>query len=171
MICYEDFIGTVYKVLCVILNLCIFQYPSLMCSLAGQSTVMPSVPFSLTPPSSNTRLGHSVRGAVSHCEGPLSLTAAIPQGSDTLQSSTMTLPSLQRVNVDEGTLELMSLDMSFSALYMHELRHRKSLGVSKDSPDEGRFLWQRQDSNMPGIQERPLEEEDKLRETTTDKPL
>lgn len=67
---------------------------------------------------------------------------------------------------DEGQLELLNNEMSFSALYMHDLRTRRLRGMSYESMEDirARALWQRHDSAqatpssggatpMPNIQE------------------
>ena len=67
---------------------------------------------------------------------------------------------------DEGQLEMLNNEMSFSALYMHDLRTRRLRGMSYESMEDirARALWQRPDSAqvtpssgvagpMPNIQE------------------
>ena len=75
--------------------------------------------------------------------------------------------------MDEGSLELMSQDMSVSALYLHDLQSRRQrgqghLGYENLEDLRARNLWQRQDSNNPrpgaaagmySIQEKKEEEE------------
>ena len=120
-----------------------------------------------------------LRGAVSHSEGPMmkSLGPSTSLGPGTsfyspagslLQQPT----SVSQRQYDEGQIELMSTEMSVSALYMHDLRTRRLRGHPFENMDDirARSLWQRHDSAqttptsggatlMPEIEEQPQEEE------------
>jgi len=80
--------------------------------------------------------------------------------------------SVSQRQYDEGQIELMSTEMSVSALYMHDLRTRRLRGHLFENMDDirARSLWQRHDSAqttptsggatlMPEIEEQPQEEE------------
>ena len=117
------------------------------------------------------------RGAVSQCEGPMSgsggrlvtslhSSSGSGQGgpSTSLAPPTNILPphslsihggslmsqptSISTRTYDEGQLELLNNDMSFSALYMHDLRTRRLRSMSYESMEDirARALWQRHDS-------------------------
>jgi hypothetical protein len=70
----------------------------------------------------------------------------------------------------------MSTDMSFSALYMHDLRTRRARGYYENLDDiRARSLWQRHDTPqatpssggttpMPNIEEQPMEEDNGTKE-------
>lgn len=140
--------------------------------MALQSCLSPSFGGSLAPPVTQTRPQFNVRGAVSHTEGPLGSSSGILGSlhtSGSLQGSLIG-HSPSNIHIDEGTIEMLSNDMSFSALYMHEMRHRRSRGVSEQLEDlHARALWQQRPESlphistvqphMPGIQETPQEEE------------
>ena len=135
------------------------------------------------------------RGALSQCEGPMTgsggrLTASLQSSSGSGQGGpptslappTSLLPphslsihgasllaqptSISTRTYDEGQLEMLNNEMSFSALYMHDLRTRRIRGMSYESMEDirARALWQRHDSAqatpssggatpMPNIQE------------------
>ncbi|XP_064613606.1 autophagy-related protein 9A-like [Liolophura sinensis] len=148
-----------------------YRYSS-MSSVALQSCLSPSFGGSLAPPVTQTRPQFNVRGAVSHTEGPLGSSSGILGSlhtSGSLQGSLIG-PSPSNIHIDEGTIEMLSNDMSFSALYMHEMRHRRSRGVVEQLEDlHARALWQQRPESlphistvqphMPGIKETPQEEE------------
>lgn len=121
---------------------------------------------------------HRLRGAISTAEGPLDRSISGPMGI--MQGSTSMIGSglggyhsigSSKPSVDEGSLELLSHDMSVSALYLHDLQSRKQrgqgqMGYENIEEMRARNLWQRQDSNqgpvhagMPNIQEKREEEE------------
>lgn len=146
-------------------------------SIAAQSTFLqPSTQGSVVPHASTSGgagVHNRLRGGISHHEGPISPNAgffASMNTSGSFHGSTSGIYSVgQRPYYDEGTLELLSHDMSFSALYLHEHQYRKSRGLSGyDNIDDirARTLW-RQDSNqttvshMPNIQETPQEDDEK----------
>lgn len=135
-----------------------------------------------------------LRGAVSHSEGPL-VGSGGPLGSiyHSPNSSMAPPPSLQPLSqphsisnppsslqptsisqrhYDEGQIELMSTDMSLSALFMHDLRTRRARGFMYENLDDirARSLWQRHETPqatpssggttpMPNIEEQPIEED------------
>lgn len=141
-----------------------------------------------------------LRGAVSQSEGPLtgsggglSTSFHSPSssivGPPTLQplsqphslvqppSSLLQPTSTSQRHYDEGQIELMSTDMSFSALFMHDLRTRRARRFTYENLDDirARSLWQRSDTPqatpssggttpMPNIEERPLEEDSGTKE-------
>eukprot|EP00105_Crassostrea_gigas_P015224 XP_011432146.2 PREDICTED: uncharacterized protein LOC105331580 [Crassostrea gigas] len=129
---------------------------------------------------------HRLRGAISTAEGPLERSIGGPVG--TMQGSTSMIGSglggyhsigSSKPSVDEGSPELLSHDMSVSALYLHDLQSRKQRGLGQmgyENIEEMRAknLWQRQDSNqgpvhagMPNIQEKREEEEKDSENTET----
>lgn len=128
-------------------------YNSLASSIIAQSTLLPG----------QSSTGHRLRGGLSHCEGPISGSGS---GVYNSMQSSGTMSSI-RGNYDEGTLELMSNDMSYSAIYLHDMQHKKLHGTNQYESLEdaqARAMWQRQDSNqpmsaMPNIQEKSSEEE------------
>lgn len=169
-------------------------YASLMSSVTGQSAMLsPSVNMSFAPFASGTN--PKLRGALSQCEGPLTgsggriMTSTYTSGGSaqggpptTLVPPPTLLPlhslsiygtslqsqptSVSTRTYDEGQLELLNNEMSFSALYMHDLRTRRLRGMSYESMEDirARALWQRHDSAqatpssggatpMPNIQE------------------
>ena len=131
------------------------------------------------------------RGAVSQCEGPMTGSGSrlISSGSGQEAQPTSFAPpptllplppnslSIQGTSLqsqptsvstrmyDEGQLEMLNNEMSFSALYMHDLRTRRLRAMSYESMEDirARALWQRPDSAqvtpsgvatpMPNIQE------------------
>ena len=122
-----------------------------------------------------------IRGGMKNAEGPLGgstngLLSSLHQGSVSYTASGMFPSPSTSVHqseappggeprfYDEEVLEMMSAEMSFSALYLHEL-HRRRLRqpyVEIQSPDEAqaRALWQTPESPgvrpaapMPNIQE------------------
>lgn len=153
------------------------QYTSLASSIAIQSGMYPqSTQVSMAPSVSGVH--HRLRGAISTAEGPLERSIGGPVG--TMQGSTSMIGSglggyhsigSSKPSVDEGSLELLSHDMSVSALYLHDLQSRKQrgqgqMGYENIEEMRARNLWQRQDSNqgpvhagMPNIQEKREEEE------------
>ncbi|CAH1789825.1 unnamed protein product [Owenia fusiformis] len=118
-----------------------------------------------------------LRGGVSKTEGPLQgsgggmLTSVNDQvtvsqipGGSSIYASAIGSPTggsplvASNVNIkhNEGALEMLSTEMSFSALYMHGLHNRRLHGGQYESLDDyhARRIWQRQDSsNMPSILE------------------
>lgn len=154
----------------------LFQYNSLVSSLNNQS-MMPSGQYSTTQgymSTSGLSQPSHLKGAISNCEGPI---VSSMNSSGSLQGSLSGFTSLNsRQQFDEGTIELLSHDMSFSALYMHDLRHRRLRGYDNLDDIRARALWQHQDQSthqpislrqdspgsgihMPDIQETPQEEE------------
>lgn len=158
-------------------------YTSMASSIAIQSGVYPqSTQVSMAP--GTTGIQHKLRGAISTIEGPLEQSINGPlaniQGSSSMINSGGGFYSIgsSKPSVDEGSLELLSHDMSVSALYLHDLQSRKQRGQAQTGGYENlediraRALWQRPESNqaaghalMPNIQER-MEEEDKEGETS-----
>ncbi|XP_045169855.2 autophagy-related protein 9A-like [Mercenaria mercenaria] len=172
-------------------------YASLVSSITGQSAMLsPSVNMSAPFASGVTP---KMRGAVSQSEGPLAGSggglgtsfhspSSSMTGPPTLQplsqphslihppSSLLQPTSTSQRHYDEGQIELMSTDMSFSALYMHDLRTRRARGYYENLDDiRARSLWQRHDTPqatpssggttpMPNIEERPLEEDSGTKE-------
>lgn len=164
-------------------------YNSLVSSITAHSAMMsPSVNMSGAPFTSGTMVRSRLRGAVSHSEGPLSgsggsiLPGYLSPTGSMLQSgvhpptSLLSQPtSMSQRHYDEGQIELMSTEMSFSALYMHDLRTRRTRGgrIYENLDDiHARSLWQRQETPqvtpssgaatpMPNIEEQPHEEEEK----------
>ncbi|XP_056007904.1 autophagy-related protein 9A-like isoform X2 [Ostrea edulis] len=152
-------------------------YTSMASSVAVRSGLYPnSTQVSMAP--SVTGIHHRLRGALSAAEGPLDRSISGPftnmQASTSMMNSGYGFHSLSssKPSVDEGSLELMSHDMSVSALYLHDLQSRKMRGQSQiggyDNLEDirARNLWQRQDSNqgtghflMPNIQEKMEEAE------------
>ena len=149
-----------------------FQYNSLASSVAIQSTLYPpSTNASLSPSAAGVH--HRLRGGISFAEGPIGGASAgilgSMQGSGSLPGSALAAPpQFGARQVDEGTLELMSHDMSFSALYLHDLQQRRHRGQGQPYENlediRARTMWNRQDSNqataattssntMPHIQE------------------
>lgn len=77
----------------------------------------------------------------------------------------------------------MSADMSLSALFMHDLRTRRTRGFPYENLDDirARSLWQRHETSsqatpssgattpMPNIEERPIEEDPIVREEDNSK--
>ncbi|KAH3716327.1 autophagy-related protein 9A-like [Dreissena polymorpha] len=164
-------------------------YASLVSSVAGHSAILsPSVHMSNPFQSGITP---RFRGAVSQTEGPLSSSGGpltsfySPHGS--LQQSaadpslihpptSLLLPptSVSQRHYDEGQIELMSAEMSVSALFMHDIRTRRARGFPYENLDDirARSLWQRHETSMatpssggttplPHIEEKPMEEEGK----------
>ncbi|KAK6166142.1 hypothetical protein SNE40_022905 [Patella caerulea] len=151
-----------------------FGYSSMISSITGQSAINLLPSTTVQSSASCTKF----RGAVSNLEIPPGSTSGIltsMHSSAELQPSSMGFPGHSMRQVDEGTIELMSADMSFSALYMHELRRRRPpnrAGIQLDTFDESRLrMMHRQDSNtphtpvMPEIQEKSSEEEERERLT------
>ncbi|XP_060575808.1 autophagy-related protein 9A-like [Ruditapes philippinarum] len=172
-------------------------YASLVSSITGQSAMLsPSVNMSAPFTSGITP---KLRGAVSQSEGPLSGSggglgssfhspSVSMTGPPTLQpisqphsliqppSSLIQPTSTSQRHYDEGQIELMSTDMSFSALYMHDLRTRRARGYYENLDDiRARSLWQRHDTPqatpssggttpMPNIEEQPMEEDNGTKE-------
>ena len=124
---------------------------------------------------------HRLRGGLSHIEGPVGgsgsgIFSSMQSSSGSINPATLTSVNLHG-QFDEGTLEMMSHDMSYSAIYLHDMQYRKSRGLNQyESLDDirARAMWQRQDSNqptvspMPNIQEKSSEEES-TEELNTDK--
>ena len=74
--------------------------------------------------------------------------------------------SVSQTHYDEGQIEMLSAEMSISALYMHDLRTRRARGYGYETLDDirARALWQRHDTpqvtpssggtpTMPNIEE------------------
>lgn len=133
-----------------------------------------------------------LRGAVSQTEGPLSGSGGTMtsfyspstsmQHPRSLQAtgSLIQPTSVSQRQYDEGQIELMSTEMSFSALFMHDLRTRRVRGFPYENLDDirARSLWQRHDASqvtpssggttpMPNIEEKPLEEDPSVKEDIT----
>lgn len=122
-----------------------------------------------------------LRGGLSHIEGPLGgsgsgIFSSMQSSGGSINATGQNSISL-RGNYDEGTIEMMSHDMSYSAIYLHDMQFRKSRGMNQYESLEdirARAMWQRQDSNqpvvspMPNIQEKSSEEES-TEELNTDK--
>jgi hypothetical protein len=144
----------------------------------------PSVTGGIQP--SVTGIHHRLRGAISTAEGPLDRSVSGPftnmQASTSMVNSEFGFQSISssKPSVDEGSLELMSHDMSVSALYLHDLQNRKGRGQGQTMGYENlediraRNLWQRQDSHqgtghglMPNIQEKLEEGEGASSQTVT----
>ena len=144
------------------------QYNSMVSSYVNQSLANNA---SSPPP---------LRGAVSNISGPISTSSGhLMFGSlhGSLEASQACSPGpgpplhASRV-VDEGTLEMLTTDMSLSALYLHEMRHRRSVEDIR-----ARAVWAtRQDSttpstphtpSMPEIVEKPQEEDCSEKELDT----
>ncbi|KAL3831621.1 hypothetical protein ACJMK2_023354 [Sinanodonta woodiana] len=136
-------------------------YTSMVSSIAGQSAMSPSFNLS-TAPSGASRL----RGAVSQYEGP----GMQSVGNMNSVHGSFGPHSIGNKHYDEGTLELMSNDMSYSALFMHDTRSRRGY----DSLDNirARAVWQRHETSpgtpssaatalMPNIQEEHIVEVDR----------
>lgn len=149
-------------------------YNSLASSITMQSAMFPG---HLSGHASTVQ--PRLRGGLSHIEGPLGGSGSGIFSS--MQSSGGSLNAQNslslRGNYDEGTIEMMSHDMSYSAIYLHDMQFRKSRGVNQYESLEdirARAMWQRQDSNqpavspMPNIQEKSSEEES-TEELNTDK--
>ncbi|WAQ93667.1 ATG9A-like protein [Mya arenaria] len=164
------------------LSIC-FQYASLVSSITGHSTMLSpsmSAPFA-------SGIAPKLRGAVSQTEGPM-MSSMGPGTSFYSPSASLTQPhpslgvqspsslnhptSISQRHYDEGQIELMSTEMSFSALYMHDLRTRRNRGYPYENMDDirTRSLWQRHDpaqatpssggtTPMPEIVEKPQEED------------
>ncbi|XP_067650606.1 autophagy-related protein 9A-like [Haliotis asinina] len=143
-----------------------YGFSNMVTSNATQSTVT-------TPgPSHPVQLPARLRGALTSIDGPLytSSMGSLQSSSDLLCSGLSTIASSRFI--DEGTRELMSADMSFSALYMHEMRNRRTRTSENLEDIRTRVQWQRQDSHtphnsphtpsMPEIVERPVEEEKEI---------
>lgn len=136
-----------------------------------------------------------LRGALSQCEGPMTgsghrimssmyssggsgqggpptmlapPTSILPPHSLSIHGASLQSQptSVSTRTYDEGQLELLNNEMSFSALYMHDLRTRRARGMTYESMEDirARALWQRHDSTqatpssggatpMPNIQE------------------
>lgn len=121
-------------------------------------------------PSCNFQRNQTMRGGVNRLEGPVQgssagLLSSIHSASGGLASAD--LSSLQTSAMEGHTQcaeetpgEFTAADMSFSALYMHELHHRqcKNQGYADLS---SRSLWHRPHRGMSNIQEMPQEEEEK----------
>ena len=161
-----------------------FQYTSLASSIAIQSTILPSQMLGATSgpgPSTSNNFAHPrLRGALSQAEGPLRPMTADMYSS--LQSSTSlqgSLAPLHQGHYDEGTLEMLSHDMSFSALYLHDRHFKKSRGlqipfsysqnVENNEDLRAQAMWSRHDEaqtmeqRMPDIEETGTDEENELR--------
>lgn len=169
-------------------------YASLVSSVTGQSAMMsPSVNMSMAPFASGAN--PKLRGALSQCEGPMTgsghrimssmyssggsgqggpptmlapPTSILPPHSLSIHGASLQSQptSVSTRTYDEGQLELLNNEMSFSALYMHDLRTRRARGMTYESMEDirARALWQRHDSTqatpssggatpMPNIQE------------------
>ncbi|XP_052802258.1 autophagy-related protein 9A-like [Mya arenaria] len=158
-------------------------YASLVSSITGHSTMLSpsmSAPFA-------SGIAPKLRGAVSQTEGPM-MSSMGPGTSFYSPSASLTQPhpslgvqspsslnhptSISQRHYDEGQIELMSTEMSFSALYMHDLRTRRNRGYPYENMDDirTRSLWQRHDpaqatpssggtTPMPEIVEKPQEED------------
>ena len=133
-----------------------------------------------------------LRGAVSQTEGPLSGSGGTmtsmysPSTSMHQQTRSLQAPgslvqpptslhhptSVSQRQYDEGQIELMTTDMSFSALFMHDLRTRRTRSFPYENLDDirARSLWQRHDTSMatpssgattpmPNIEEKPFDED------------
>jgi hypothetical protein len=78
---------------------------------------------------------HRLRGGLSHIEGPLGGSGSgifsSMQSSDGSINATGQNSISLRGNYDEGTIELMSHDMSYSAIYLHDMQFRKSRGTNQ----------------------------------------
>ncbi|KAK3105011.1 hypothetical protein FSP39_015123 [Pinctada imbricata] len=161
-------------------------YNSLASSVAIQSTLYPhSTNASLSP--SVGGVHHRLRGGIAHAEGPIGGASTGILGS--MQSSGSLHGSAFRNQtpfsarqVDEGTLELMSHDMSFSALYLHDLQQKRVKGQGQPYENlediRARAMWNRHDSNqattavtpgggMPNIQEREETEKENQQDVRT----
>lgn len=134
-------------------------------------------------------MAQKLRGAVSQSEGPLigsggtlssfhSPSASMQQARSLQPPATLVQPtSVSQRQYDEGQIELLSTEMSFSALFMHDLRTRRARGFPYENLDDirARSLWQRHDTPqatpssgattpMPNIEEKPLEEDPNVEE-------
>ncbi|XP_071154798.1 autophagy-related protein 9A-like [Mytilus edulis] len=151
-------------------------YNSLASSITMQSAMFPG-PISTLASGVQPRL----RGGLSHIEGPLGgsgsgIFSSMQSSSGSISNTAPSSLSL-RGNYDEGTIEMLSHDMSYSAIYLHDMQFRKAKGNNQYETLEdvrARSMWQRQDSNqptvstMPNIQEKSSEEES-TEEVNTDK--
>lgn len=93
-------------------------------------------------------------------------------------SGSMVQPtSVSQRQYDEGQIELMSAEMSISALFMHDLRTHRARGFRYENLDDirARSLWQRHEMSqatpssgattpMPNIEEKPQEEDPSVRD-------
>jgi hypothetical protein len=118
-------------------------------------------------------LGSSFHSQSSSIGGPPTLQPLSQLHSLTNPASLVQPTSTSQRQYDEGQIELMSTDMSFSALFMHDLRTRRARGYNYENLDDirARSLWQRHDTPqatpssggttpMPDIAEQPTEEDD-----------
>ncbi|XP_074659348.1 autophagy-related protein 9A-like [Tubulanus polymorphus] len=133
-------------------------YSSMMSSIVNPSLLRMNVPGSEVPV--NQRSQYPLRGAISNTEGPITgtdngLVTSIHSnhhldlspigGGQTPSLVGLTTSCISpRQNYEEGTLELMSAEMSLSALYLHEIHHQRVVQSSYHEVEDqrARLLWQ-----------------------------
>ncbi|XP_033762033.1 autophagy-related protein 9A-like [Pecten maximus] len=135
-------------------------YNSLASSVAMQSTLYSPTTASAAPTGASGGHGihHRLKGGISQIEGPLGggnlgLLSSMTSSGSLHGSGIGMVPHSNQPRVDEGTLEMMSHDMSFSALYLHDLQFKRSRGQSSGENIDirTRATWQRQDSNQSHV--------------------
>lgn len=136
-------------------------------------------------PSSGVKMTSTCRGGIRNTEGPLGgstngILASLQQpgtiGATNMPSLQLSVADKRHRNFDEEQLEMMSAEMSFSALYLHELHRRRmfqplfDIVNDPESPDktmeemtQGSGPWSSHGSgpstSLPHIQESEEEEE------------
>lgn len=124
----------------------------MLSSYVGPLMAPSTVQTPATAPSGGSGSGIHLRGAVSQFEGPIvrpassglmgSLYSSGDSGGTALDRLVQVSVSHQHVQrVDECTRELMMNEMSINALYLHELRWRRSHGDYLSLDEHARALW------------------------------
>ena len=105
--------------------------------------------------------GTAATGPVSGPQGLLQTPDGVTFSPDSPQGARapvgMATSSVAGAGYNEGTLEFLSAEMSLSALYLHELHHKRMQGPFYFDDVQSRAIWNRTDGNqqsaMPSIQE------------------
>jgi len=143
-----------------------------MVSTIQQSTQNPSEYYSCQRPDSANDSSSSPNrliGGVRNVECPQPAFTSL-RPSSLLCPGRPPVPSLGGGTYDEGTLEFLSAEMNFSALYMHDIHNwRLTHATHTDDDERARQLWQTDSPttldvvsvthHMPNIQEGSEDEE------------
>ncbi|XP_029641776.1 autophagy-related protein 9A [Octopus sinensis] len=117
-----------------------------------------------------------VKGAVASCEGPLFPWSSNVTGfaSSGVNSDTSVVPHLQTNGLEQG-LEVASVEMGLSALYIHDLNHRQSIrGIDNVDEAQSRRIWQSSPEEMRAFmtdQEINKQNEEISKQNSQSKPL
>lgn len=147
--------------------------PANLAPLVASPTGMTVSSSSVSQRSPSSACSLPIRGGIKNAEGPLGGSrhgllsclqhSATMSGSDQTEPvdaadlpshSTMNVQQhslLQRPHVDEETLELLSTEMSFSALYMHEMHRKKVYNPYYENMEDihARHIWQTESPQQP----------------------